>query len=203
MPPRPDPDEKNDMTHFTLSMTLALMLLLGHNAVAQTTMPRQQDANPVEQRPAAQQNPTDPLFDRAIVATDDPAFVLGAIESTRQGVTDARDAAEVLRSADLRDAASKIAKQNETTRSRLEALAKRKGWRVPDTNPQRTSTLASAGDARTAANFIINQISAHETTLAQFRAQLGGKGDAELKRALRDSMPGYQKNLDLLLSLKL
>jgi predicted outer membrane protein len=185
-------------------MTLALLLLLGQVAAAQTTtMPRQRDANAVEQRPAQQEQPTDPLFDRPFVATDDRAFVLGAIESSRQGVMDAHSAAQLLRKEELRVAASQIEWQNESTRAALETLAKRKGWRMPEGNPQRATTLAASGDTRTAADFIVNQISHHQTTLAQFRAQLAGGGDDELKRALRDSLPGYQKNLDLLLRLKL
>jgi predicted outer membrane protein len=191
------------MTMPNTIMTLALLLLLGQVAAAETTLPRQRDANAVQQRPAQQERPTDPLFDRQFVATDDPAFVLGAIESSRQGVIDARSAAELLRKEDLRDAASRIERQNESTREKLETLAKRKGWRLPDGNPQRATTLTASGDSRTAADFIVNQISFHQTTLAQYRAQLAGNGDAELKRALRDSVPGYQKNLDLLLRLKL
>jgi hypothetical protein len=34
-----------------------------------------------------------------------------------------------------------------------------------------------------------------------YRAQLAGKGDAELKRALRETLPGYEKNLRMLLEL--
>lgn len=192
------------MNMTNIFLTLALLLLLGEVAVAETTtLPRQRDANPVEQRAAGQERPTDPLFDREFVATDDPAFILGAIESSRQGVVDARSAAEILRNPELRDAATRIEKQNESTRARLETLAKRKGWRLPEGNPGRATTLPASGEARTSADFIINQISYHQITLAQFRAQLSGKGDDELKRALRDSVPGYQKNLDLLLRLKL
>ena len=60
-----------------------------------------------------------------------------------------------------------------------------------------------ASVVRTNADFIVNQIAHHESTVDQFRAQIGGKGDAELKRVLRDALPGYQKNLELLLGLKL
>jgi predicted outer membrane protein len=192
------------MTMPNTILTLALFLLLGQVAVAETTtLPRQRDANPVQQRSVQQERPIDPLFDRQFVATDDPAFVLGAIESSRQGVIDARNAAERLRKDDLREAATRIERQNESTRQKLETLAKRKGWRLPEANPQRASTLPASGDTRTAADFIVNQISYHQITLAQFRAQLAGEGDDELKRALRDTLPGYQKNLDLLLRLKL
>jgi hypothetical protein len=183
---------------------LLLALLLADPPSGDTvTLPRQRDANPVEQRPAQQQNPTDPLFDRTIVATDDPAFVLTAIESSRQGEIDARTAEKVLRNPRLRDAAARIARQNEAARTRLESLAQHKGWRLPEGNPERATTLPASGEARAGANFIINQISFHQATLAQYRAQLDGKGDAELRRALRESLPGYQKNLDLLLRLKL
>jgi hypothetical protein len=195
--------------HFTMTMThttrmLVFLLVLGEFAAAGTpTLPRQRDANPVEQRRVQQERPTDPLFDRQFVATDDPAFMLAAIESARQGVIDARSAAEVLRKDELREAAVRIERQNESTRGALEAIAKRKGWRLPEGNPRRATTLTASGDTRAAADFIVNQISYHQTTLAQFRAQIAGAGDADLKRALRDSVPGYQKNLDLLLRLKL
>jgi len=178
---------------------LTLVLILSESGT--TTLPRHTDVVPVEERPVSQENPTDPLFDREHVATDDPAFMLIAIESSRQGVVDARSVEQKLRQSGVRVAAERIRRQNETTARRLEALANAKGWRLPADNPQRASTLPVAGEARTAANFIVGQIAAHEATIAQFRAQLGGKGDAEVKRALRDALPGYQENLDLLLGL--
>lgn len=181
--------------------SLALLVLLADESA--TTPPRRVDVVPVEERPAGQERPTDPLFDRKQIATDDPAFVMAAIESSRQAIIDARTAQKLLRNEQLRDAAMKIGKQNEATRVRLEALANAKGWRVPDGNPQRDTTFPTAGETRTAANFIVSQIAVHETTIAQYRAQLDGKGDAELKRALRATLPGYQENLRLLLRLEL
>jgi len=181
--------------------SLSLLLLLADEGT--TTLPRHSDVIPAEERRVGQENPTDPLFDQQHIATDDPAFVLAAIETSRQGVVDARNAQKLLRNARLRDAAAKIGRQNEATRVRLEQLANARGWRVPDGNPQRDSTFPTAGETRTAANFIVSQIAVHEATIAQYRAQLGGKGDAELKRALRATLPGYQENLDLLLRLEL
>ena len=155
--------------------------------------------------PQSQQQgaPTDPLFDKAYVATDEPAFVLSVIESARQGELDARNAAQALSKPELRDAASRIGRLNSSTRKRLEVLAKSKGWRLPDNNPDRASTLPVANDSRTAANFIKQQISFHENTVAQFRAQLNGSGDQDLKRELREALPGYEQNLELLLRVKL
>jgi hypothetical protein len=184
-------------------MLEALALLLALNDTTATTLPRQSDVVPAEERPSGQEHPTDPLFDRQYVATDDPAFVLLAVESARQGIMDAKSAQGVLRDAQLVAAAAKIRKQNEATYRRLEEIAKGKGWRLPADNPQRASTLQTAGESRTAANFIVSQIATHQATIAQFRAQLGGKGDGELKRALRETLPGYQENLDLLLRLDL
>lgn len=180
---------------------LSLILLLANTPPGDATLPRQRDAVPATQANTQQEQPTDPLFDQPFVATDDPAFVVGAIESSRQGVFDAKNVQQLLTKPELRSAAASIGRQNEATRARLEALAKRKGWRVPEGNPGRTSTSPTTGEARTAANFIVNQISYHQNTVEQFRAQIAGKGDADLKRALRESLPGYQKNLDLLLQL--
>ena len=179
--------------------TLALLFVLSD--VSTPTLPRHGDVVPVDERPSGQEHPTDPLFDREYVATDDPAFVLLAVESAWQGIMDARSAKGVLRNAYLVDAAERIRRQNESAYQRLEALAKDKGWRLPADNPQRASTFQTGSEARTAANFIVSQIATHQATIAQFRAQLGGKGDAQLKRALRDTLPGYQENLDLLLHL--
>jgi predicted outer membrane protein len=181
--------------------TLTLLVLLADEG--KTTLPRHGDVTPVEERPASQENPTDPLFDRQRIATDDPAFVLTAIENSRQGIVDARNARQMLHNPKVRDAAAKIGKQNEVTRVRLEALANAKGWRVPADNPQRDNSFPVAGETRTTANYIINQIAFHEATIAQYRAQIGGKGDAELKRELRSALAGYQENLNLLLRLEL
>jgi hypothetical protein len=194
-----DPAPEKPMT-----VSFALVLLFANAPGEQTTLPRQRDPVATQQQaPQQQGTPTDPLFDREFVATDEPSFVLGAIENARQAEVDARTAAEALSQPSLREAATKIGRQNESTRLKLEKLAQRKGWRVPETIADRTATFARGSDARTGANFIVQQISVHETTLAQFRAQLNGKGDAELKRAVREALPGYQQNLELLLSLKL
>lgn len=174
---------------------IALVLLLAQDP--------QREINRDVPEPQQQGAPTDPLFDKARVPTDEPAFVLTFIESARQGEVDARTAAGALQSTSVREAAENIARQNQAARTKLEVIAKQKGWRLPQGNPERASTLAITGDARTSANFIVQQISFHEATVAQLRAQLDGAGDAELKRALREVLPGYQKNLDLLLHLKL
>jgi len=180
---------------------MALLILLAE-APQTTTLPRHPDPDPVAQQANRQGEPTDPWFDREQSATDDGAFILGAVESARQGVVDARTAAGGLQNAELRNAASRIQKQNEATARQLEQLAGTKGWRLPQDNPGRTSTLNGAGTARANANFILSQISYHENTLEQYRAQLSGDGDPQLKRALRGALPGYEKNLDLLLTLK-
>jgi len=168
----------------------------------QVLMPRHLDPDKAAERASSDDQPTDPWFDRERVSTDDPAFILAAVESARQGVIDARDAATRLDSPDLRTAAEKITAQNEGTMKRLEKLAGSKGWRLPQSNPGRASTLPEAKPARANANFIVNQISFHENTVAQYRAQIAGKGDKDLKRTLREALPGYQKNLELLLTLK-
>ena len=89
------------------------------------------------------------------------------------------------------------------TNEKLEALAKRKGWRLPDDNPDRASSLKPGdGSARTRANYLLNQIAYHQATVDQYRAQIGGKGDPELKRALRAALPGYEKNVQTLLQIE-
>jgi hypothetical protein len=191
-----------------ISLTMFLLLAAPPTAPPEgTTMPRHPDPDLAERQARRTGTPTDPWFDREHVATDDPAFVLAAIESARQGVVDSRNAASELGSAELRFAAEKIHEQNAATTRRLEQLAGAKGWRLPGPNPVRTSTFEDGkvhhgASVRINANFILNQISYHENTLAQYRAQIAGQGDADLKRALRQAVPGYQKNLELLLTLK-
>lgn len=187
-----------------LSALASIFLLAGGQG--QTTLPRHPDPDPVEKQAHRDGEPTDPWFDRAYVATDDPAFMLAAVENARQGVIDARGAESGLSDESLRDAAEKIRGQNEATSRKLEELAKAKGWRLPEPNPGRTGTVSDngkgTGPARFNANFILSQIAFHENTLAHYRAQMSGKGDAQLKRTLREAVPGYEKNLDLLLKLK-
>lgn len=185
-----------------MNETLALVLLFANAPQEAPPLPPTRDA---KSGPTAMQQgtPTDPLFDREYIATDGPTFVLNAIEAARQGEVEARSARETLTKPELQEAASKIGRQNESTRARLEQLAKRKGWRVPEANPDRVTTVTKGSDARMSADFIVQQISFHEATVAQFRAQMKGKSDAELQRALRDALPGYEQNLELLLQLKL
>jgi|SRR6188508_925290 hypothetical protein len=177
--------------------TVAMILLFAADTDPQKEM--KQDVP----RPQQQGEPTDPLFDKPYVATDEPAFVLSIIESARQGELEARRASESLTNPELRETAARIGRQNGATRARLEMLARSKGWRTPAKNPDRAPTLPEAKETRTDANFIVQQISFHEATLAQFRAQLNGNGDTDLKRELRDALPGYEKNLQTLLRAKL
>ena len=191
-------------------VALAVASLLAAQAPEQTTLPRHPDPDPVAQQSAREGTPTDPYFDTAYVATDDPAFVLTALETVRQGVMDARSAASSTGNAELRATAEMIRAQNETTSHKLEQVATAKGWRLPEPNPGRTSSVNRSHDGngngvdtvRANANFIVHQISFHQSTLAQYRAQIAGKGDADLKRALREALPGYQQNLKRLLELK-
>ena len=187
---------------------LSVMLMLAESP-GQTTVPRRVEtptAPPSTDKPRTGDGPfetADPLYDKPLTATDDTAFVLSAVESGRQGLIDARAAEAGLSSPELRSAAGKIGQTQEATLSKLEAVAKAKGWRLPERNPDRTNSVPVSGPSRTGANFIVHQIAHHQNTLAQYRAQLGGNGDAELKRVLRDAIPGYQKNLQMLLALKL
>lgn len=182
-------------------VTLSLALFLAD--AGQTTLPRHADTPAADAPPAEVRQPTDPLYDKPIVATDDQAFVLTAVENVRQGIIDARAGEAGLPTPELRAAAASIGREQQATLDKLQALARTKGWRLPGENPARTGSVPVSGATRTSANFIINQIAHHEATITQYRAQIAGKGDADLKRALRDTLPRYQKNLELLLGLKL
>jgi hypothetical protein len=183
-------------------ITLTISMLLAGAAVEQTTLPRQPDADTARQQQTREGIPTDPLFDRSLIATDDPAFVAAALENTRQALAEARSAEEFLKLQPLRAAAAQIGETNTSTSRNLERIAKRKGWPLPEGNPQREGTLAATTEARINANFIIGQLSWHQATIEQYRAQIAGKGDPELKRALREALPRYEKNRDLLLTLR-
>jgi hypothetical protein len=185
-----------------MSSLLALMLMLADTPPEQTTMPRRPTADPVQEAAKPDSDSPDPYFDRTHVATDDPAFILQAVENTRQGIVDARTAARSLGNAQLRDVAEKIGAQNAATNQRLEKLAQRKGWRLPQNNPGRATALPDTASPRANADFILTQLSFHENTVAQYRAQIAGKGDTDLKRELKQALPGYQRNLELLLRIK-
>jgi predicted outer membrane protein len=183
-------------------LTIAAILLFANSPESQPTQPRQPDSETMAKQQTRDGEPTDPWFNRSYVATDDPAFVLTAVESGRQGLADARALGENATPA-LREAATRIEQHERATNEKLVALAKRKGWRVPDDNPNRAVTLqAGDGAARTRANYLLNQIAYHQATVDQYRAQIAGKGDPELKKALRAALPGYEKNLQALLQIE-
>jgi hypothetical protein len=181
---------------------VALLLLFANTPPDQTTLPRHPDPDPVERNAQRDGTPTDPWFDRQFVATDDPAFILAAVENVRQGTVDAKTAASALDRPELVAAAQKIGEQNQATAGKLEKLAQAKGWRLPQENPARAASNGTATGKRANADFILNQLAFHQNTVALYRAQIAGKGDAELKKTLKESLPGYEKNLDLLLTLK-
>lgn len=172
--------------------SIALLLLAGDPPAERTTLPRH-----VDQAVAA-----DSVTPPPRTATDDPAFILTAVESSRQALLDTRGESQALANEDLRAIAQQIARRNEQTLQLLEGLAKRKGWRLPAQNPERATTLPAAPAHRAGANFIVHQISFHESTVAQFRAQIEGSGDADLKHALKKVLPGYERNLHVLLAAK-
>src|SRR5690349_16928367 len=94
--------------------TLSLVMLLADPA-GQTTLPRHVDPPAADTPPPEERRPTDPLYDRPVTATDDPAFVLTAVENARQGVMDARAAESGLSTPELRAAAAKIGRQQAQT----------------------------------------------------------------------------------------
>ena len=178
-----------------------LVLLFANTPQETTTLPRRFDDESIQQQQRRDGTPTDPWFDKQFVATDDPAFIITAVESGRQAIADAR-ALGADASAELGAAARKIESHSRETTSKLETLAQRKGWRLPEDNPERAPSVQKAGPVRTRANFIISQIAYHQATIAMYRAQIAGKGDAELRRTLREALPGYEKNLRMLLELE-
>jgi predicted outer membrane protein len=182
--------------------TFALALLYAGSPPDQTTLPRHPNPDSVQRQDPSEGAPTDPWYDGKFVATDDAAFILTAVESTRQAALDSRLALDHIKRSQVREAAQSISAQYDATTHELEALAKKHGWRLPADNPARKSSLAQADGARGDANYVINQIRYHENTLAQFRAQSQGNGDPELKQTLEKSVPAFQRNLEMLLNLK-
>lgn len=182
---------------------LALVLLFADAPANEggATLPRRVDEEALKAQEQRGGKPTDPWFDRQFVATDDPAFIITAIDSGRQGIADAGALGGAATPA-LSATAAKIEKVSRDTTVSLEKLAKKKGWRVPEQNPDRAPTVAQAGPARTRANYVVHQIAYHQSTIQMFRAQIGGKGDAELKRALESALPAYEANLRVLLELE-
>ena len=183
--------------------TLALVLLY-QGGVDQTTLPRHPDPDNAAQRDTTQGTPTDPWYKGDLVATDDAAFILNTVESTRQAAKESATALERVQRPRVREAARRIREQDEATTRKLEAVAKRRGWRLPQENPARASMIEKGTESptRADANYLLNEIQYHENTVAHFRAQIAGKGDPQLKRVLREALPGYERNLEMLLTLE-
>jgi len=180
--------------------SLALGLLLA-DTNGQTTLPRQREQPPAQEGQRSLDGPTtDPLFDQPLVATDDRTFVRNAVEASRQGVFDAQAAGAL--GPQIESAAELIKRQHAETRDRLETLAKRKRWPLPDEVEGRTTTVKDAAATRKGADFIVSQIVAHQAAVKQYRAQMTGTKDADLKRALGESLQGFESNLEMLVNLK-
>ncbi len=180
--------------------TIICMATLQATPSRQPTAPRQPE-QPVPEQREFKGEPTDPLYDKSRVATDPQAFVLLAVENGRQAMLDARTAAGRLDNQQLREAAAVIGRHNEQATRELSELARRKGWRLPQRNPERSSTIEKTPH-RTETDFVQHQIAFHEATVSLYRAQLAGDGDPELQRVVQKTLPGYEKNLRMLLAIQ-
>ena len=154
--------------------------------------------------------PTDPYFDRGYVATDDPAFMLaGGRERAPGRDRCAQRGARPLDNAELRRrrGEDRRAERGHVAQARAGCQPPRAGaCRSPI--PRATSSVNGSSMATTMASTRCAPMRTSSCTrsrfmrtrVAQYRAQIAGKGDADLKRALREAVPGYQRNLERLLS---
>ena len=132
-------------------------------AVAQSTevlptLPRHGDVVPAEERPSGQEHPTDPLFDRAIRRHRRSGIRAGSrSRAARQGIVDARSAQKhCCAMPTCVTPRREYGRQNEATRVTSRSAGQSQGL-APAGRQSRSvrPRFRSAGEARTAANFIV------------------------------------------------
>jgi len=125
---------------------------------------------------------------------DGVGFIQQATEISRQELHIARDGVSRLQDPALRRLAGQIVMDHQAASSRLSALAKARGWRVPAQDPAPSPAPTAEGvdfDARWRAVMIAGQ----ERLLALHRVQANSGVDTEIRHYALDTLPVFERQL--------
>jgi putative membrane protein len=134
----------------------------------------------------------------------DGQFLAKAVETSRQGVSDAMVASQATQRADIQKAARSIADDQGRAIRRLTDLAKDKGMELPRdvTGGGRDTAAAAQIQSEPDPDRIAGLLKAHENAVALFHQEAVRGTDPELKKFAQLTLPTLQRRLVALRSLQ-
>jgi putative membrane protein len=132
----------------------------------------------------------------------DATFLRKAVEGDRMEIASAQAALDSAQRTDTKNAARMILQDHQASSQKLQALASRKGWTLPDASDaaaesdQAMNTAAGSGsfDDR----FMAEQIRMHREAISLYRAQASSGADPDLRQFARDQLPHLEHHLEML-----
>jgi putative membrane protein len=143
----------------------------------------------------------------AAATLSDAEFVSRAVQGGRAEIFAARDVANTDASVEVKMLAETLVKEHSALNVSLEKLAQHNGWLMPadvvvtDTARKTTGTAQQA-DRTVDAQFLAEQIAAHEKSLVMYREHGLTVVDAELEKIIQEALPILERHLTELRRLK-
>jgi putative membrane protein len=131
----------------------------------------------------------------------DATFLRKAAEGDRMEIASAQAALDSAQRTDTKNAARMILEDHRASSQKLQALASRKGWTLPDASdaaesdqPMSTASGSGSFDDR----FTAEQIRMHREAISLYRAQASSGSDPDLRQFARDQLPHLEHHLEML-----
>jgi putative membrane protein len=131
----------------------------------------------------------------------DATFLRKAVEGDRMEIASAQAALDSAQRTDTRNAARMILEDHQASSQKLQALASRKGWTLPDASDAAESDQAmntASGSGSFDDRFMAEQIRMHREAISLYRAQASSGSDPDLRQFARDQLPHLEHHLEML-----
>jgi putative membrane protein len=131
----------------------------------------------------------------------DATFLRKAAEGDRMEIASAQAALDSAQRTDTKNAARMILEDHQASSQKLQALASRKGWTLPDASDAAESDQAmntASGSGSFDDRFMADQIRMHREAISLYRAQASSGSDPDLRQFARDQLPHLEHHLEML-----
>jgi putative membrane protein len=131
----------------------------------------------------------------------DATFLRKAVEGDRMEIASAQAALDSAQRTDTKNAARMILEDHQASSQKLQALASRKGWTLPDASDAAESDQAmnsASGSGSFDDRFMAEQIRMHREAISLYRAQASSGSDPDLRQFARDQLPHLEHHLEML-----
>jgi putative membrane protein len=149
---------------------------------------------------ASQSTPSDPATTGSLQGQD-ATFLRKAVEGDRMEIASAQAALDSAQRTDTRNAARMILEDHQASSQKLQALASRKGWTLPNASDAAESDQAmntASGSGSFDDRFMAEQIRMHREAISLYRAQASSGSDPDLRQFARDQLPHLEHHLEML-----